>query len=153
MLNYTTTIAVDKTVAEVSRLLAKAGAASVSTHYDEKGQAAGLGFSLRTPHGVREFSLPVAISGVHGVLKREEALGKFKATRRAAGTFSSPEHAERVAWRVAKDWLEAQLALIEAQMATLDQVMLPYVVARADGATLYQVYREREQAAIEGGAL
>lgn len=55
----------------------------------------------------------------------------------------APEQAERVAWRVAREWLLAQLAIIEAQMATLDQVMLPYL--QVDGQkTLYAAYRERE---------
>lgn len=49
-----------------------------------------------------------------------------------------------------KDWLEANLALIDAQMATLTEVMLPYLVVDADR-TLWEAYREREQAAIEAG--
>ena len=65
--------------------------------------------------------------------------------------FADALRAERVAWRVIKDWLEAQLALIDAQMATLDQVMLPYLVIDATGKTLYGSYRDREQVALEAG--
>jgi hypothetical protein len=53
-----------------------------------------------------------------------------------------------VAWRVLKDWLEAQLALIEAGVADMSQVMLPYMRGD-DGLTVWQRYLEREQAAIE----
>ncbi len=149
MLNYTTKIAVDQTVGEVTRLLAKAGAASVSTHFDDAGGADGLGFTLRTPHGLRTFDLHVNIDGTHAALTRE-APTKARAARMTVAAFTARVQAERVAWRVVKDWLEAQVALIEAEMATLDQVMLPYLVVRDDGATLYEAYREREQTAIGG---
>lgn len=151
MLNYTTTIPVDKTLGEVSRLLARSGAASVSTHYGDDGTAVGLGFALKTAHGPRTFDLPVNVLGVQLAIAAAAKRGVGSKMNREK--LHSVEHAERVAWRVAKDWLEAQLALIEAGMATLDQVMLPYLVARADGATLYEVYQEREQAAIEGGVV
>ncbi|WP_189339127.1 hypothetical protein [Williamsia muralis] len=36
--------------------------------------------------------------------------------------YQTPEHALRVAWRITKDWVEAQLAIIETQMVTPAQV-------------------------------
>lgn len=51
------------------------------------------------------------------------------------------EQASRVAWRIIKDWLAAQLALIKAEMVTLEQVFLPYA-QNADGATLFDVLAE-----------
>lgn len=141
ILNYTTTIAVDKSVGEVGKILAKNGVASVSTSYNEKGQAAGLSFALRTPHGERLFALPVDIGGVLAVLRND---------RTVATRYSNLEQAERIAWRIAKDWLEAQLALIAAGMATLDQVMLPYLVT-PNGNTVYDNYKANESSlAIEG---
>ena len=59
--------------------------------------------------------------------------------------YSTPEHAERVAWRIVKDWLEAQLAIIRTEMVTLDQVMLPYMVGD-EGHTVYELYRDRQLA-------
>ncbi|HTN58952.1 MAG TPA: hypothetical protein VL043_11850 [Protaetiibacter sp.] len=148
MLNYTTTIAVEKTVGEVTRMLAKAGAASVSTHYDSDSTAVGIGFIVNTPHGPREFRLPVNVPGVHLALVEMTKKGTSRMSR---AVMHSTLHAERVAWRVAKDWLEAQLAIIEAGMAALDQVMLPYLVTDPDGRTLYDRYRASEKAAITGG--
>lgn len=69
-----------------------------------------------------------------------------------AGSYTSREHATRVAWRVVKDWLEANLALIAAEMATIDEVMLPYLHV-GDDKTLWQAYREREQAALMPGSM
>lgn len=139
VLNYTTSIGVDRTVGEVSKILSRRGVASISTRYDENGTAVGLGFAMRTPHGDRHFALPVNVDGVHALLL-DNPRGPSYRTR---------AHAERVAWRIARDWLVAQLALIDANMATLDQVMLPYLVTDNAGGTLYERYREREQAALE----
>jgi hypothetical protein len=136
-------------MAECQSILAAAGAASVAVHFDD-GQPAGLSFSLRTPHGPRNFTLPVDVAAMQAVLVKAERDGQFTSLRKAASKWTSREHAAAVAWRVVKDWLEANLALIAAQMATLDEVMLPYLHV-GEGRTLWQAYREREQAALTMG--
>lgn len=150
-LNYTTTIPVTQTMTECQSILAAAGAASVSVHFDE-GQPAGLSFTLKTPHGPRAFTLPVDVPAMHAVLQKAERDGHFATMKKAAGKWTTPERAAMVAWRVVKDWLEANLALIAAQMATLDQVMLPYLHVDKSR-TLYQAYRDREQAALMAGGI
>lgn len=148
-LNYSTTIPAAQTVGECQSILAAAGAASVAVHY-ENGQPSGLSFTLKTPHGTRAFTLPVDLEAMRRVLAKAENDGMFAASKKKAGAFSNREHAARVAWRVAKDWLEACLALIAAQMTTIDTVMLPFL--HVDGnKTLWEAYREREQAAIGMG--
>jgi hypothetical protein len=141
-LNYTTTKTVDGTIGEITKMLASRGVASISTTFSENGTADGLGFSLRTPHGPRQFALHVNVDGVHALLSSDPKV------RKRGPQYVLRPHAERVAWRVVRDWLEAQLALIDADMATLDQVMLPYLVTDASGLTLYERYVEREQAAL-----
>lgn len=148
-LNYTTAIPVHQTVTECQSILARAGASSASLHFDD-GQPVGLSFSLKTPHGIRDFMLPVNIDGMQRVLAEAERKGAFEAARKRPGTYTSREHAARVAWRVLKDWLEAQLALIAARMVTIEEIMLPWLRVD-DGQTLYQAYRDREQAAVEAG--
>lgn len=138
MLNYTTTIAAEKTASEIGTILAKGGAASVSTMFED-GKPIGVGFSLKTPHGPRFFELPVNIDGVQAALK---------ADRRTSARQRERDQAERTAWRVTKDWISAQVALVEAQMASLDEVMLPYLLTPS-GQTVYAVYAASEQKAIE----
>ena len=61
-------------------------------------------------------------------MKRDKTIDRKKCT---------PEQAARVAWRILKDWVEAQMAVIDAGMATLPQVFLPY--AQTDtGETVYE---------------
>jgi hypothetical protein len=150
-LNYTTSIPVAQTAGECQAILAAAGAASVAVHYED-GQQSGMSFTLKTPHGIRAFTLPVDIDAMRRVLTKAERDGQFAAAKRRAGAYSSREHAARVAWRVVKDWLEATLALIAAQMTTIETVMLPYLHVDGDR-TLWEAYRDREQAALEAGSV
>lgn len=140
-LNYTTSVPAGRTISEIQAMLVKHGAAAVVTHYENE-RASGLSFTLKTPHGERAFTLPVDVGAVHRLLTAQSKAKKIRPG------YAEIAHAERVAWRVVKDWLAAQLAIIEAQMATLDQVMLPYL--HIDGQkTLYAAYVEREQRALE----
>lgn len=149
VLNYTTSVPAARTIGEMQALLAKHGAAAVAVRYTD-GEPTGLTFTLPTPHGMRHFTLPVDVDAIQRLLRHQEARGAFRSSRKAPGTFSSPEHSARVAWRVAKDWLEAQLTLVEAQMVKLDQVMLPYL--HVDGElTLYEAFVQSEQRALPGG--
>ena len=134
VLNYTTTIAAAKTIGEMQAMLAQAGAARVGVEYHD-GSASGMSFLLSTPHGERAFTLPVDVDAMERLLaKQRKGNNRVKADR---------AQAERVAWRVMKDWLAAQLALVETQMAALDQVMLPYLHTD-DGRTLYAAYKDHE---------
>lgn len=148
-LNYTTTIAVHQTVAECQSLLAAAGASTVSVEFED-GQPAGLSFTLKTPHGSRHFSLPVDVAAMQAVLVKAERGGEFASMKKAAGKWTTSEHAARVAWRVIKDWLEADLALVAAKMATIDEVLLPYLTLEVGGERkpLWQHYREQERAVL-----
>lgn len=140
LLNYTTTVPVARTIGAVQALLVEAGARAVQTEYDHVGTPTSIAFIVETVAGRRSFILPVNARGVEQVLKRDKVPARY----------STPEHADRVAWRIVKDWLEAQLAIIRAGMVTLDQVMFPYM--RADnGQTTYEMYRD-QQLAIGSGA-
>lgn len=138
LLNYTTSVPVARSVTEVTQRLVSAGAGQITTDYNRAGQAVGITFRTETPHGPRTFSIPVNADRVRAVLELEGVEGRYR----------TPEHSARVAWRIVKDWIEAQLAIIRSEMVTLDQVMLPYMQS-TDGRTVYELYRENLPA-LEG---
>lgn len=135
--NESTTIAAEKTVGEVIGLLTRRGVLSVNTEFTEAGKLAGLSFVMRTDYGPRMYKLPVHAEGVRRVL---QANGAPPARR-------TPEHAAKVAWRIAKEWLEVQMALVDAGLARLDEVMMPYMLT--DERTMYEVYRDNAMKALE----
>lgn len=135
LLNYTTSVPVTRTIGHIQTLLVKAGARSIMSDYDAGGAPVGIAFIIDTAHGPRTYKLPVAADRVHAILQADPAVH---------GQQTTLEHAARVAWRILKDWIEVQLAIIQAEMVTLDQVMLPYMQAEVSGRTVYELYRDQQ---------
>jgi hypothetical protein len=137
LLNYTTTIKPERTAGEIQGKLAKAGASKILTEYARDGYPTGLSFIIDTQFGPRPFKLPVVAEPVYSVLRKQHASGQVP--RR----YVDMAQARRVAWRITKDWLDAQLALIETEMVPLEQVMLPYMTTDS-GQTVFEALKETQ---------
>jgi hypothetical protein len=131
ILNYTTSITAEKTIGEMQKLLARAKAQSIQTDYDGEGCVSALSFRIPTRFGVLSFLLPANVDAIQIVLQREQVPMRLRTREQAA----------RVAWRITKDWLEAQLALVSAGMADMEQVFLPYA-QNERGQTVFETLRE-----------
>lgn len=129
ILNYTTSVSVDKSALEIQKRLVTHKASHIMSEYDAFGNLSHIAFRINTPQGVLAYKLPVNVDGVYRALFPKDK--KQTVERRA--------QAARVAWRIVKDWIEAQLAIVEAQMAVIPQVFLPYAVTR-DGSTVYEQF-------------
>jgi hypothetical protein len=97
--------------------------------FDDEQRVTAVSFIARTKHGDIPFRLPADVDAALAVME-DEGL---------APRFCTREHAERVAWRILKDWVRAQMALIEVEMVTLEQVFLPYMLTRDGQNTLYEI--------------
>ena len=98
-----------------------------------------IGLSFLIDTGVRQVPvrLPVRIDECFEVLKKEKKnspRSNIKATR---------EQAERVAWRILKDWVEAQMALLDIQMVRFEEIFLPYIETQ-NGRTIYEQLEENQ---------
>lgn len=134
---YTTSIESASTVGEIGALLAKFGATRIMTEYDA-GRPSGVTFEVKTEVGLRTFSLPVRVEGVLKTLVRDKVQPKYR----------TPEHAERVAWRIALVWLRAQLAIIDTGMVSLDEVMLPWMLT-GRGETMHSLFVQNSLGQLE----
>lgn len=132
ILNYTTTINPLKTVGEIQEKLVKAGVVSISVSYDDSRQPDALVFAVLVRGELVNFKLPSNWQGVFNAMKRD---------RSVPPRYKSEDQARRVAWRIIKDWVEAQLAIIQAGLATLPEVFLPYAVM-SNGLTVYQQFEQ-----------
>ena len=124
--NYTTTISPQKTLAEIMGMLAASGATHVLVE-NTAGIPASLSFRIRE----MSFRLPVYPEAVLSTLRRDSAPPRY----------CNKEHAQQVAWRVVRDWLRAQIALIDSGMVALDEIMLPYALTPG-GQTALERYRD-----------
>lgn len=149
VLNYTTQVDALKTAGEIQQRLATHGASRIMIEYSDR-RPSGITFELEVETGPALFTLPVNVDAMHRLLIQQDKAGKLASSKLRAAERSSREQAERVAWRVIKDWLEAQLALIETRMVALDQVMLPYL--RVGELTVYEQYRAQRALTAGGGS-
>lgn len=128
--NYTTEVRAEKSVMEIQAMLAKV-AKAVMVDY-ENGEAASISFRIdrKCPDGTMQqigFRLPC---------DWKRTLKVIHADRSIAPRFKTPDQAKRVAWRLVRDWLRAELSLIEIDQVDTEQALLPYAITPT-GETLY----------------
>jgi len=129
--NYTTDVPADRSIGEIEKLLSLFGATAIMKEFSLEGRIDILCFRLEK----QTFKLPANVKGVNATLFE----GK-KDYGREALIKSREEKAYRVAWRIIKDWIHAQLSLIASGQAHPHEIFLPYMF---DGKqTLYQAYME-----------
>lgn len=130
IMNYTTKVDVFATLGEIQGQLVKHGAKKIMQDFDDDGHISALSFLIDTPNGPRGVKLPANVDAVLAVLTKQ----KVKCDR---------DQAERVAWRIVKDWVAAQMAILESEMVQMDEIFLPYML-NDKGQTLFQCYRQNQ---------
>jgi hypothetical protein len=141
LLNYTTKIDADKTAAEIARCLSMHGASAVLTEYDkERGTVTAISFKITFNGQNIGFRLPCDWKPVFAILTKNSKMKEYHSHYKRWRTDQEAQ-AVRTAWRIVKDWVEAQMALVETQMVTTAEVFLPYAVMR-DGRTLAEHAQE-----------
>jgi len=126
LLNYTTSISIDKTIAEIQKILRQAGAKRIMVEYTDEQDIQGVAFQIEFKGQLVSYLLPANVDAVHDILQCESR------------KYRTYEQAERVAWRIVKDWIKAQLALVAAEQGHLAQVFLPYAQDPNTGQTIWQ---------------
>lgn len=143
LLNYTSTVPAARTIAQIQAILANHGADAIMVQYADR-KPSSIAFTIVGPFGPRAFTLPADVVAVQKILDQQWNAKKISRNN------ATPEQAERTAWRIVKDWLEAQLALVEAGMVSLEKVMLPYMHTGGAGtATVWDRYLENGTRELE----
>lgn len=127
--NYTTKVPTAQSVDEIVGALVGHGATRIQQEYTQ-GRPVSVAFAIDTPAGPRGFKLPSSAERVRAVLVAQKV--EVDAAQ-----------AERIAWRILRDWVMAQMAILETEMVAIDQVFLPYMV-NAQGATVYELYQSQQ---------
>ena len=142
ILNYTTKIDADKSASEIAKCLSLHGAKAVMTEYDAKeSYVTSLSFKMSLGGNEIGFRLPCDWKPVLVILENDRKVPRSMVTR---------EQAVKVAWRIVKDWVEAQMALVETKMVTTQEVFLPYAIMR-NGKTLAQSVAENPKFLLGDG--
>lgn len=131
LLDYTTSVPVSRTISQIHAKLAEHGAQRIMTEYDG-GRVSALAFEVETPKGTLPIRVPIDTKATLKVLQRQYN------NREIPGRYANEEHAYRVAWRNVKDWIEAQMALLDTEMVRMEQIFLPYIIT-GNGQTVYEI--------------
>lgn len=134
--DYSTKVDVFTTLGEIQGMLVKHGAKKVLQEFDDDGNVQSVSFMINTPMGIQAVRLPANVDAVQKTLAKQ----KVKADR---------AQAQRVAWRIIKDWVAAQMAILESEMVSMDEIFLPYML-NTDGQTVHQLF-VKNQLLLGGG--
>jgi hypothetical protein len=133
--NYTTDVPVQKTILEIQNLLVQNGARGIATEYDSNGMLKDIFFKIMVKERELPFRLPANPDAVYAAL-HADALPHYHEWYGEQWKIE----AQRIAWRICKTWLEAQLTLINLEQARIEEVFLPYLVMPGKK-TLYEVMK------------
>lgn len=135
--NYSTEVPSTKSVAEIQNMLAVV-ATAVMVDYDN-GEAASISFRIdKTRASGSRLQL-----GFRLPCDWKRTLKVMHSNRAIPPRLKSPQQARRVAWRIVRDWLRAQLSLIEIDQVDTEQALLPYAITNT-GETLYERLQKDE---------
>ena len=137
--NYSTTVDALKTVGEIQGILVAHGARSILMNYGKDGIIESLSFIVETPYGDMPIRLPINAKAVLKVLEEQ----------RVPPRYANHQQAVRIAWRIVKDWVRAQMAILETEMVKMEQIFLPYMITK-NNQTLYESMVDRGFYLTEG---
>lgn len=132
--NYTTKVPANRSIQQIQDMLVAHGAMGVLMEYEQgTGRILALKFILDMEGKKLGFTLPVNWRLFQQVLKHQRVR-----------KWDDEDMCYRVAWRVIRDWVDAQMALYETQMVTMPQIFLPYFVTKT-GQSLYEYAAKNSQ--------
>ena len=138
LLNYTTGIEASKTFAEHPEAPGTHGARQEMSNNTDHGPIESLSFTIVTSDGkVIGIRLPCDPGPVLKVMESQKKDRWDNPQGKIPASFVTHPQAIRVAWRIVKDWVEAQMALLETQMVKMEQIFFPYAIVK-NGKTLFE---------------
>lgn len=127
--NYTSLSSLPNIFNAIEKTLATHGAKQVTRDYNSDGRIVSISFVVTTIRGDIGIRLPARFDRVEKIF--EEQGIRFK-----------PEQPYRTAWATIRDWVDAQMALIDWEMVKPEEVFLPYAIAQ-DGRTYFEVVEDK----------
>ncbi len=144
ILLYTTTVDSAKTVGEIEQILVEHGAKAVLKEWDKEGMISALSFQINSSRGELSVRIPIKIDAISAVLWK-----KYLA-RKISHAMTRRPQAVRIGWRIAKSWVEVQMAMIELEQAEVSEIFLPYLMTPG-GKTFFEVITERNMLPVGRG--
>lgn len=134
--NYTSSVAVSKSISSIETLLVEAGAKTISKFYNDDNSIAGFLFQLKVKDELITFKLPSNPKAVEKVLISQLVKPRKETIKRVK------EQADKTSWRLLHDWVHIQLSMVQMEQAEAAQVFLSYAYDGKTDKTLFQLVKE-----------
>lgn len=139
--NYTTIKNYRTTIQEIETYLSKMGAKRILKEYDGRGIVTSLSFEINYNEKLLPIKLPARIDRVPAALRSiyntdKELTSTQKALVKKA--MGDEQRAINIAWRIIKDWLEANMSIMQLDQINMLEALLPFVVMK-NGKTFYEL--------------
>lgn len=126
----------DNMIRKIQQTLVAHKAKKIMFDYSDDGVIVGLSFGIMVNDQMLAVKLPAKIKECEAILIAEKKL-----------TLSKKDHALRVAWANIRDWVDSQMAMVDLDMAKMEEVFLPYIM---DGnKTIFELYESKFNALPE----
>lgn len=133
--NYSTSIDVDKTIAEIEKLLVRHGIKQVFKEYDEHGIAF-LSFGIEYKNQIIPIRIPAKVEKIKEKLSKQVDMGRI------GNKYNTIEQARRIGWRLILDWIDSQMTMVELEQKEMIEIFLADIVDLKTKETLFQKLSE-----------
>lgn len=123
---------------EIEKILARMGASHIYKMYDE-GVPRALAFKVFIKGQEVGFKLPMNEDKLLQVFKTQ--VSNKQLPRKY---WEDTEQARRTGWRIIKDWIDSQMALLEIELVKIEEIFLPYMYDAEKDKTLFEILEARD---------
>jgi len=132
--NYTSVVKPTDSLGKIQAILAEYGASRIQIEYTDQRKPKSVTFAMWIGGNEIAFQLSVDVAGLLQAMKEDS---------KVPSAHCNSEQAERTAWKNKLEWLQIQLAEIQANQARMEQLLLGYAVTR-NGQTAYERLQQGE---------
>lgn len=131
--NYSTSVPESKSISEIEQILVKFGASAIFKEYNGDGSTKAISFQVKTEHGNMPFKIPMNDRAIAKYLSEQ-----YERDSKCKEVESDLDTARRIGWRIFKDWIHAQLSIVQLKQVKVEEVFLPYAFNYETGKTFYE---------------
>ena len=137
LMNYTSQTPASSSISYIETKLARRGAKQILKMYDPDARVEGIAFIIPVDGVDMSFKLPAQVDACEQTLKASIRRPRSDTYKRVA------KQAERTAWKIVADWVDAQMAMIELSQVEFMQVFMPYLYCHAKQQTYFQMMKAK----------
>lgn len=137
--NAYVTSSMENILKDIQKTLVSHNAQKIMYEYDN-GKVVGLTFGIKVGENEIGVKLPTKVKECELIMIKQRVFDRTK-----------KDHSLRVAWANIRDWVSAQMAMIDLNMVKMEEVFLPYIL---DGdRTVYEIYQQKFTSLPESGGM